>query len=100
MAGVIQTRLTMEKKKLKNKALSCKRIAEAFLFFLPPLGRKWTLARLGKSGEQRETHGRLRTLGWVAEKTDENHTRVGMQMICDSLRADCAIVGLVNGGQR
>ena len=71
-----------------------------FFFLLPPLGRKWTLARLRKSGEQRETHGRLRTLGWAAEKTDENHTRVGMQMICESLRADCAIVGLVNGGQR
>lgn len=92
----------MEKKKLKNKTLSCKRIAEVFFFFffLPPLGRKWTLARLAKSGEQRETHGSLRTLGWVVEKTDGNHTRVGMQMICDSLRPDCATVGHVNGGQR
>ena len=88
------------KKKLKNKTVSCKRIAEVFFFFLPPLGRKWTLARLAKSGEQRETHGSLRTLGWVVEKTDGNHTRVGMQMICDSLRPDCATVGHVNGGQR
>ena len=92
--------MTTEKKKLKNKTLSCKRIAEVGFFFLSPLGRKWTLVRLAKSGEQRETHGSLRTLGWVVEKTDGNHTRVGMQMICDALRADCASAGHVNGEQR
>jgi len=90
------------KKKIKEQNIVMQKNSRGFFFFcfLPPLGRKWTLARLAKSGEQRETHGSLRTLGWVVEKTDGNHTRVGMQMICDSLRPDCATVGHVNGGQR
>ena len=89
------------KKKIKEQNIVMQKNSRGgFFFFLSPLGRKWTLVRLAKSGEQRETHGSLRTLGWVVEKTDGNHTRVGMQMICDALRADCASAGHVNGEQR
>lgn len=70
-------------KKLKNKALSCKRAAEAFCFFFP-LWVESGLWLVWGSLESREKHRAENPRLGGGERADENHTRVGMQMICDS----------------